>query len=67
MPQKFPLVVISPSSDKRTNATFGSAEASRGQEQVEINPADAAARNITEGATVRVWNDQGEVHLTAHV
>lgn len=67
VPQDFPLVVISPSSDKRTNATFGSAEASRGQEQVEINPADAAARNIANGQTVRVWNDQGEVHLTAQL
>ena len=67
VPQEFPLVVISPSSDKRTNATFGSAQASGGQEEVEINPADAAARNITSGATVRVWNGQGEVHLTARV
>ena len=65
VPQDFPLVVISPSSDKRTNATFGSAEACKGQEKIEINPADAAARNIPDGVTVRVWNNRGETHLTA--
>ena len=67
VPQDSPLVVISPSSDKRTNATFGSADASRGQEQVEINPKDAAARNIADGQSVRVFNKRGEVHLTARV
>ncbi len=67
VPQDFPLVVISPSSDKRTNATFGSADASKGQEQVEINAKDATARGITDGQTVRVFNARGEVHLTARV
>jgi anaerobic selenocysteine-containing dehydrogenase len=67
VPQDFPLVVISPSSDKRTNATFGSADASKGQEQVEINPKDAATRQIADGQTVRVFNARGEVYLTARV
>ncbi len=67
VPQDLPLVVISPSSDKRTNATFGSAEASRGQERVEINPKDASARGIVDGQTVRLFNARGEVHLTARV
>jgi anaerobic selenocysteine-containing dehydrogenase len=32
---------------------------------VEIDPADAAARGIVEGAPVRVWNDRGELTLPA--
>jgi anaerobic selenocysteine-containing dehydrogenase len=29
-----------------------------------MHPADAAARSLNNGATVRVWNDLGEVHLS---
>ncbi len=32
---------------------------------VEIDPEDAAARGIVEGAPVRVWNDRGELTLPA--
>jgi anaerobic selenocysteine-containing dehydrogenase len=67
VPTAQPLVVISPSSDKRTNATFGGDTPSAGQEMAEINPADAAARGVTDGATLRLWNERGEVHLTARV
>jgi anaerobic selenocysteine-containing dehydrogenase len=67
VPRALPLTVISPSSDKRTNATFGGSKASGGQERIEINPADAAPRSIATGQTVRVWNERGEVHLTAIV
>ncbi|MCA8926687.1 MAG: molybdopterin oxidoreductase family protein [Alphaproteobacteria bacterium] len=66
-PQDRPLVLISPSSDKRTNATFGASAASDGLERLEINPADAAARGIADGQTVRLYNARGEVHLRARV
>ena len=63
----YPLTIISPSSSRRTNATFGGCQASSGPEQVEINPTDAAARSIASGDTLRVYNERGEVHLTAQV
>ena len=67
VPADRPLVIISPSSSRRTNATFGGCEASLGMEMVEINPADASTRDIRDGDVVKIWNDRGEVHLTARV
>lgn len=60
-----PWVLITPSSEKRTNATFGHCEASSGIEDVEIHPDDAASRGITEGEHVILFNDQAEVVLRA--
>lgn len=62
-----PLMLISPSSRKRTNATFGSDQASAGIEEVEIHPADAAARRISDNQQVRVWNRRGAVILQARI
>jgi len=62
-----PFSIISPSSSKRTNATFGGCSQSQGQEIVEINPADAEEYSIKEGDSLRVWNSRGEVHLTARI
>ncbi|MDA4846489.1 molybdopterin-dependent oxidoreductase [Hoeflea poritis] len=61
--RSFPLVLISPSSDKRTNATFGGCSESDGPEIVEINPADAASRGLTSGAMAIVSNDRAKVAL----
>jgi anaerobic selenocysteine-containing dehydrogenase len=63
----YPLMLISPSSAKRTNATFGGDEASLGSEIIEIHPHTAAERNIDDGRPVRVWNDLGEVVLQAKI
>lgn len=57
------FVLISPSSSKRTNATFGSCDASDSVEIVEMNPADATRCNLAEGTIVRVSNAQGNVAL----
>jgi anaerobic selenocysteine-containing dehydrogenase len=67
VPRKFPLTIISPSSSKRTNATFGGCAPSDGQEEVEIHPIDAAARLIKSGDSLRVHNERGETFLTARV
>jgi anaerobic selenocysteine-containing dehydrogenase len=67
VPQSYPLTLISPSSSKRTNATFGGNQESMGSEVLEINPADANQRKIKEGDRVRIWNDQGEVYLVANI
>lgn len=61
--QDLPLVLISPSSDKRTNATFGGCAPSEGLEILEINPVDAKARGLGQGDRVRVWNARGETML----
>lgn len=62
-----PLMLISPSSSKRTNTTFGGGAASAGLEALEIHPRDAAARGLTDGDEVRVWNALGETVLRASV
>ena len=64
VPKDLPFTLISPSSDKRTNATFGGCKASEGTEVVEINPADAQKRGLADGDTVEVWNERGKVTLT---
>ena len=62
-----PFVLITPSSNKRTNATFGGHEDSGGPEVLEINPEDAAARGIADGDTVSVGNGGATVILKAAV
>ena len=63
----WPLTIISPSSPKRTNATFGNCVLSSGPEEVEINPDDAEPRGISDGDTLRVFNDRGETSLVARI
>jgi anaerobic selenocysteine-containing dehydrogenase len=64
---QLPLMLISPSSSKRTNATFGSDTASQAAEIIEINPQDAATRGIIDHQSVRLWNELGEVALIARI
>ncbi|MCY6379913.1 molybdopterin-containing oxidoreductase family protein [Hoeflea prorocentri] len=58
-----PLILISPSSDKRTNATFGGCAESDGMEVVEIHPDNAAERGLTSGDQATVSNERGKVTL----
>jgi anaerobic selenocysteine-containing dehydrogenase len=67
VPRAQPYTIISPSSSKRTNATFGGDPASRGPEIVEINPADAAAAGIAADQLVEVSNQRGRVVLKARL
>ncbi len=59
--QDLPLVLITPSSAKRTNTTFGGCAASSGAEVLEMNPADAEARGLADGDKVMVSNARGGV------
>ncbi|MBT6275921.1 MAG: molybdopterin-dependent oxidoreductase [Chromatiales bacterium] len=61
------LRLISPSSNQRTNATFGGVAANRTMEILELNPIDASARNLSDGQTVRVYNELGETDLIVSV
>jgi len=67
VPRAKPFTIISPSSSKRTNATFGGDPASNGVEIVEINPADAGAAGIASDQLVEVSNDLGRVVLQARI
>jgi anaerobic selenocysteine-containing dehydrogenase len=61
----FPLTLISPAVSKTISSTFGQLQ--RARVPVTIHPTDAAARNIADGAAVRIWNDLGEVRCAARI
>lgn len=58
----YPLSLLTPASDQRTTSTFGNLQYSR-DVWLDMHPHDAAARGLSDGMRVRVWNDLGEVHL----
>jgi len=61
---KFPLMLISPASDKRISSTLFGVDADQlGTPLLLMNPKDAQARGITTSQKVRVWNDHGTVYL----
>jgi anaerobic selenocysteine-containing dehydrogenase len=65
---RFPLALISPASDKRISSTLLGFGGGGGEAPpLLMNPADAAARGLAEGARVKAWNALGEVILTLHV
>ncbi|WP_261841692.1 molybdopterin-containing oxidoreductase family protein [Aliamphritea ceti] len=65
--QDAPFQLISPASDKRTNATFGGNPASDGLQLLEIHPQDAEKLNISDNETLIVSNKNGEVQLQAKI
>ena len=60
---EFPLRLVTPSSSKRTNSTFGGAPESAGVQTLEMHPQDAEERQLKPSGIVKVFNDLGEVHL----
>jgi len=62
-----PFTVITPSSSKRTNATFGGDPDNSRCELVEINPADAESLSIEDDLLVELKNDLGSVVLKAKI
>jgi anaerobic selenocysteine-containing dehydrogenase len=59
----YPLMLISPASDKRISSTLGDLAASRKAPPLLMNPRDADGRDLRHGAEVRMWNERGEVIL----
>jgi len=59
----FPLFLITPSSNRRINASFGGLKASDAIEVLEMHPDDAASRKLEDNSVIKVWNDLGHVHL----
>ena len=62
----YPLMLISPASDRRISSTLGVSPA-RAAPRLMMHPRDAAARGLAHGGDVRVWNERGEVILPLDV
>jgi anaerobic selenocysteine-containing dehydrogenase len=68
--KQYPVEILTRKSDNHLNSSFCNLPAHRKMEEprlLEISSQDAAARNIREGDSVRVFNDRGSVHLRARV
>jgi anaerobic selenocysteine-containing dehydrogenase len=66
----FPLEFLARKADNFMNSTFPNQPSVREMEEVDllhIHPADAQARGIPDGRTVRVYNGRGAIFLTARV
>jgi len=63
--ERFPFALISPASERTISSTLG--ELPRPDAVVDVNPQDAAPLAIDDGDIVRLFNDQGEVHVRARV
>jgi anaerobic selenocysteine-containing dehydrogenase len=61
----YPLALISPATNRTISSTFG--QLVRKRIPLEIHPRDAEARGLADGDAVRVWNDLGEVRVTARL
>jgi anaerobic selenocysteine-containing dehydrogenase len=67
---RYPLAMISPPARNFLNSSFVNVDSLReteGEPLLEIHAGDAAARGITSGAVVRVFNDRGEYRCKAQV
>jgi len=69
---RFPLHLISNQPATRLHSQLEHGEPSQkakvaGHEAIQLNPEDAAARNITDGDVVRVFNDRGQCLAGARV
>ena len=67
---EFPLSLNTPPARNAMNSTFGNIEElakPHGPPTVQLNPADAAARSLVEGQTVRVFNHRGVMKLPVAV
>jgi anaerobic selenocysteine-containing dehydrogenase len=67
---RYPFELLARKADNFLNSTFANLPGTRSMENpslLEIHPTDASARNIKDGQSVRVFNDRGEIRLTARV
>jgi anaerobic selenocysteine-containing dehydrogenase len=67
---KYPLAMISPPARNFLNSTFVNLKSLRdmeGEPLLEMHADDARARQISDGQTVRVFNDRGAYHCKAHI
>jgi anaerobic selenocysteine-containing dehydrogenase len=65
---QYPLALLTPKSHFFLNSTFSNQQRQRtaqGDPIVVLHPDDAAARDVTDGELVRLFNDRGECRLRA--
>jgi molybdopterin guanine dinucleotide-containing S/N-oxide reductase-like protein len=70
--KRYPLELLARKNDNYMNSTFANLEGHRRMEartaqKLEMHPQDAQARGIADGDRVRVYNDRGQIRLTARV
>jgi anaerobic selenocysteine-containing dehydrogenase len=68
--RRFPLALVTPKTHLFLNTTFanqGRQHGAQPEPYVVIHPDDAVARDIRDGAHVRVWNDRGAFEVRARV
>ena len=68
--ERFPLNILSPKSHAFLNSSYGNSETQlhhAGTQKIILSPDDAAARGITAGTVVRVFNDRGAFEAVAEV
>lgn len=70
--RRLPLEFLSRKADNYMNSSFANHDGHRKMQTrtthvLEMHCSDADARGIADGDTVRVWNDRGELQLTARV
>jgi anaerobic selenocysteine-containing dehydrogenase len=63
--ERYPLALISPGTNRTISSTLGQLYPERSP--LEMHPDDAASRVIGDGDEVRMWNDLGEVRVTARL
>jgi anaerobic selenocysteine-containing dehydrogenase len=63
--ERYPLALISPSSERTISSTLG--ELPRPDVKLLMHPSDADARGLADGDLVRIFNDLGEVHCALNV
>jgi anaerobic selenocysteine-containing dehydrogenase len=63
--ERYPLALISPSSDRTISSTLG--ELPRPDVKLSMHPDDAAARGLADKDLVRIFNELGEVHCELSV
>ena len=61
----YPLTLISPATNRTINSILGEVRAA--DAVLAINPSDAAARQVTDGDTVRLWNDQASLEVPCRI
>jgi anaerobic selenocysteine-containing dehydrogenase len=62
---EYPLALISPSLATQISSMFGQLRTAPAM--LEMSPADATARGISDGDRVRIFNAQGEVHCRVRI
>jgi len=70
--KRYPLEFLSRKADNYMNSTFANLDGHRKMEartsqRLEMHPLDAKSRGIADGDPVKVWNDRGQLTLTALV